>query len=156
MISFEYAIAEQQGIINPKMYYLPETDLGFDVNDPNFKEKVINDVKASFTEEFKSLRDKHNVYEYIREDLAKLRIAIGGKKDSHLESLQSLFIGTTYGERRLYIVREPRTATYDYTFVGYLLYKKPDGTNVLKKIRRGVKEWELVEIKEKKPKKRPS
>jgi hypothetical protein len=147
-------IAWDSGNTNQKMYYLhePIADLGFDVNDPNFKDKIINDVKASFPHELEPLRDKVNVDEYTIDDLSKILKAIG-KRDTHVDSLFPMLMGISYGERRLYIVSgQPTTAKYRNSFVGYLLYKKPDGTNVLKKIRRGDKEWEIVEVKEKKPK----
>ncbi|MDQ0888760.1 hypothetical protein QFZ81_003848 [Paenibacillus sp. V4I9] len=133
--------------------YLPDVDLGFDVKDPNFKQKVIEDVIASFSKDLAPLVNKHNVAEYTLNDLHKATIAIG-KRDTHLESLISLFIGTSYGERRLYIISgQPTTFKYKNSFIGYFLYKEVDGTNVLKIIRRGEKVWEVDEVKKMKAEK---
>jgi hypothetical protein len=128
----------------------PNVYLEFDVKDPNFKQKVIDDVKASFPKDLEVLKNKDNVAEYTLNDLHKVTLAIG-KKDTHLNSLFSLFMGTNYGERRLYIVNgQSPTIKYTNSFIGYLMYKEVDGTNVLKILRRGEQEWEVVEVKEKK------
>jgi hypothetical protein len=87
---------------------------------------------------------------YSSNDLKKALIAIG-KKDTHLDSLRNLLRGKVLGAKKLYIFTgQPMTSKYQNSFMGYVLYKETDGTNVLEIIRRGEDEWERIEVKKKK------
>ncbi len=111
----------------------------------NNNDKIIQEIKEVFSKELVSLKKNENHYEYSYFDLDKSLIAVG-KYDSHLNSLMKLFEGKYQGEKRLFIVgNQPSTKKYDNSYVAFLLYREPDGENVLLKLRKGDKEWEIVD-----------
>lgn len=113
-------------------------------NNPDLTERIIKDIISSFSKDLNFLeQDKYGVSEYFLWDLHKMIIPIG-KQDTHLNSLHELFFGDYPSERVLYIV-----GNHNNDVAGFFLYKKPNGINVLKKIRLGDTKWEVVEIKEK-------
>lgn len=118
-----------------------------------FNEKVFKDVENAFKNEMQFMLSNKNNFEpimYSSADFKKALFAIG-KKDSHLSSLQNIFQGKVLGEKRLYIFSgQPSTTKFKNSFMGYILYKETDGTNILEVIRKGEKEWEIVELKKKK------
>lgn len=113
-----------------------------------FNSLVIEDVKKSFEENLTPLITGRPT-EYDSSDIHKAKLAVG-IKNRFLDSLGELLSGVSLGERKLYIVGgQPQTMKYQNRFIGFLLYKKLNGKNVLVKIRRGEKQWEVVEITEK-------
>ena len=113
----------------------------------SFRQKVLHDIKKDFPELSILDRDKGRVTSYSVDDLHKVLI-IEGRETPSLKSLFPLFIGSHQGERRLFIVSgdKPLPPKYDNTFVGYLLYKELDGTNVMIKLRRSDTSWDVVNI----------
>lgn len=113
----------------------------------NFYQKILHDIKTSFPELSILDRDKGRVTHYTMDDLHKV-IIIEGRETSHLKSLLPLFTGSNQGERRLFIVSGGKAIPpkYDNSFVGYLLYKELDGTNVMIKLRRSDTSWDVVNI----------
>lgn len=105
--------------------------------------KVLKDIQSSFPE-LKILDARNNVDEYYHKDIDRAMRVIGGKADPHIESLRSLYTGISIGDRRFFIVNDLEG------YLGYFLYKKLDGTNVMLKMRPGKDKWEVVEQKEKK------
>jgi hypothetical protein len=103
--------------------------------------KIEEDIISSFPL-LKDLKEKDNYYSYKYNDLIKMKIPIG-KEDTHLNSLIALFRGTSVGERQLLIISDKYSKKWDNAFTGYLFYKETDGTNILVKIKRGTKKWEI-------------
>ncbi len=114
-------------------------------------EQIIRDIISTFPNELSFLEQKNStVSEFFLWDLHKMYAPIG-KVSTHLQSLHELFMGENPQQRVLYIVNnQPNDTTDDNQIIGFLLYKKLDGTNVLKKLIIGETEWEVVDIKEKK------
>lgn len=104
---------------------------------------VQKDIQASYPF-LKDLRKKENAWSYDYKDLIKMSLPIG-KKDPHLDSLISLFSGTSIGERRLVITSEEYSEKWGNSLTGYIFYKEINGRNVLLKIKRGPEKWEVVE-----------
>lgn len=114
--------------------------------------KVLEDIKLRFLE-LKVLNDKSYVFEYNQDDLDKAALVIGGQPNSHLESLFPLYKGGSIGDRRFFIVRgQADKPAYGNSIVGYFVYKKTDGTNVMIKMKPGKEKWEIVKQQEKKGK----
>ncbi|MBU8917783.1 hypothetical protein BGM25_17250 [Bacillus sp. FJAT-29953] len=105
--------------------------------------KVQEDIQTSYPF-LKNLMKKDNAWNYDYEDLIKMGLPIG-KKDSHLDSLISLFSGTYIGEKRLIITSGKYSEKWGNSFTGYIFYKEINGLNVLIKIKRGPEKWEVVE-----------
>lgn len=132
--------------------FLVSTSTMADKNESQqFNERVIKDIKQSFSEELKPLEDSQNVLEYNYHDLHKAQVAIG-EEESHLNSLTSLFVGDYQGEMKLYIIGNQPSEKYGNSYLAYFLYKKTNGNNVLVELRKGKKEWEIVSSKEHKGK----
>lgn len=104
--------------------------------------KIQQDIESSYPV-IKELKEKDSVLVYKYNDLIRIRVPIG-KEDSHLNSLIALFHGTSIGERQLLIISEKYSQKWGNAFTGYVFYKEIDGTNVLLKIKRGDKVWEVV------------
>ncbi len=113
----------------------------------SLNQRILHDIKASFPELSILDRDKGRVTHYTYDDLYKV-IIIEGRETSHLKSLLPLFNGYNQGERRLFIVSGEKAIPpkYDNSYVGYLLYKELDGTNVMIKLRRSDTSWDVVNI----------
>lgn len=114
-----------------------------------FNEKVLQDIKSSFPE-LKILNDK-GVYQYSHKDIDRAMLAIGGKADSHLQSIYPLFTGASRGERNFFVVTNSPSdpeSKYESDFLGYFLYKKPDGTNVMIKMKPSDKKWDIITQRE--------
>ena len=111
----------------------------------NLNQRILHDIKESFPELSILDRDKGRVTQYTMDDLHKV-IIIEGRETSHLKSLLPLFTGSNQGERRLFIVSGEKAVPpkYENSFVGYLLYKEEDGTNVMVKLRRSDSSWDVV------------
>lgn len=113
----------------------------------NLNKRVLDDIKESFPE-LKILQEKQEtgkVTKYDYYDFHKA-IIIEGRETTHIKSLLPLFSGTSLGNRHLFIVSEGEALPpkYDNSFIGYMVYKQTDGTNVMIKLRRSDKAWELV------------
>jgi hypothetical protein len=119
----------------------------------NLNKRILADIKISFPELI-VLQNDSKVTHYNHHDLYKT-VIIEGRKTKHIESLEPLFIGSSQGDRHLYIVsgQEFLPPKYDNSFVGYMLYKQINGTNVMIKLRRSESAWEVVS-KQKVPAKR--
>jgi hypothetical protein len=104
--------------------------------------KIKKDIESSYPV-IKELKEKDSVLVYKYNDLNRMRVPLG-KEDSHLNSLIALFHGASIGERQLLIVSEKYSRKWGNAFTGYVFYKEIDGTNVLLKIKRGDKVWEVV------------
>ncbi|MCQ6276374.1 hypothetical protein JMM81_15775 [Bacillus sp. V3B] len=111
----------------------------------NLNQRILHDIKVNFPELSILDQDKGRVTQYTMDDLHKV-IIIEGRETSHLKSLLPLFTGSNQGERKLFIVsgEESIPPKYDNSFVGYLLYKELDGTNVMIKLRRSDTSWDVV------------
>jgi ribosomal protein S17E len=122
-------------------------------NNTEKNEEIIKDIIMSFPNELGWLEQKKStvsVSEYFLWDLHKMYAPIG-KASTHLESLHELFMGENPQQRVLYILnKQSTTKKYDNHIAGFLLYKKSDGTNVMKKLRLGKTKWEVVDIQERK------
>ncbi|MFC0471336.1 hypothetical protein ACFFHM_12765 [Halalkalibacter kiskunsagensis] len=119
-------------------------------NNTERNEQIIRDIISSFPNELSFLEEKNStVSEFFLWDLHKMYAPIG-KISTHIKSLHELFMGENPQQRVLYIVsNQPNTTRDDNQLTGFLLYKKTDGTNVLKKLKLGDTEWEVVDIQEK-------
>ncbi|WP_071395115.1 hypothetical protein [Bacillus tuaregi] len=104
--------------------------------------KIQQDIESSYPV-LKELKEKDSALVYKYNDLIKMRVPIG-KEDSHLNSLIALFHGTSIGNRQLLIISDKYSQKWGNAFTGYVFYKEIDGTNVLLKIKRGDKVWEVV------------
>lgn len=104
--------------------------------------KIKHDIESSYPL-LKELKERDSALVYKYNDLVKMRVPIG-KEDTHLNSLIALFHGTSIGERQLLIISEKYSQKWGNAFTGYVFYKELDGTNVLLKIKRGDKVWEVV------------
>jgi hypothetical protein len=104
--------------------------------------KIQQDIESSYPV-LKELKEKDSVLVYKYNDLVKMRVPIG-KEDTHLNSLIALFHGISIGERQLLIISDKYSQKWGNAFTGYVFYKEVDGTNVLLKIKRGDKVWEVV------------
>jgi len=113
----------------------------------SFRQKILHDIKKDFPELSILDRDKGRVTSYSVDDLHKV-IIIEGRETSHLKSLLPLFTGSNQGERKLFIVSGEKAIPpkYNNYFVGYLLYKELDGTNVMIKLRKSDTSWDVVNI----------
>lgn len=114
-----------------------------------FNEKVLQDIKSSFPE-LKVLKGK-DVYQYTHKDIDRAMFAIGGKSDPHLQSIYPLFTGVSRGERNFFVVTNGPSdpeSKYESAFLGYFLYKKTDGTNVMIKMKPSDKKWDIIAQRE--------
>lgn len=105
--------------------------------------KIQEDITSSFPL-IKDLKKKDNTLIFKYNDLIKMVIPIG-KEDTHLNSLIKFFHGTSIGERQLLITTDRYNRKSDNNFTGYVYYKELNGTNVLLKLKRGTKRWEVVQ-----------
>ncbi|USK32556.1 hypothetical protein LIT25_18415 [Bacillus sp. F19] len=106
--------------------------------------KIQQDVISSFPA-LDILKDYKNLWRFKHDDLINIRILIG-KEDTHLNSLISMFYGTSMGDKELIIINGEYTQKSGDSFTGYLLYKEIDGTNVLAQLKKGSKNWEVVKV----------
>ncbi|QED48007.1 hypothetical protein [Cytobacillus dafuensis] len=105
-----------------------------------FNNKVLKDIVKSFN------LDLSEYQEFISDDLM---LKVGEKLNDHSDkmSLQSLFVGSSNGSRRLFLKSGLEGKE------GYFLYKKIDGNNVKKKLSKIGEVWVVMSVDEKKAKK---
>lgn len=132
--------------LNFNATYASNNSLNIDECSSNFNKRILDDIKGSFPE-LKILQEKQEtgkVTKYDYYDIHKA-IIIEGRETTHIRSLLPLFSGTSLGIRHLFIVsgEEALPPKYDNSFIGYMVYKQTDGTNVLIKLRRSDKAWEV-------------
>lgn len=108
----------------------------------HLNEKIQEDISLSYPV-LKELKEKDSALIYKYDDLIKMKIPIG-KEDTHLNSLISLFRGTSIGDRQLLISSVEYSTKWGNAYTGYLFYKEINGTNVLLEIKRREKVWEVV------------
>jgi hypothetical protein len=113
----------------------------------NLNQRILHDIKTDFPVLSILDQDASRVTQYTMDDLHKVIIIEGGET-SHIKSLLPLFTGSNQGERRLFIISGDKSIPpkYDNSFVGYLLYKELDGTNVMINLRRSDTSWDVVNI----------
>lgn len=120
-----------------------------------FNDEVIQDVKSSFPE-LKTLDNPNDyVQEYTHSDLDKAMMATGGHASPYTDTVSHLFEGSFSGFPRFFVAQSDNVVEndkYDSNYVGYFLYKKTDGTDVMVKMRPGKTGWDIVDKKEKKGK----
>jgi len=120
-----------------------------------YYDEVINDVKSSFPE-LKTLDNPNDyVQEYTHSDLDKAMMATGGLASPYTDTVSHLFEGSFSGFPRFFVAQSDNVVEndkYDSNYVGYFLYKKTDGTDVMLKMRPGKTGWDIVDKKEKKGK----
>lgn len=118
-----------------------------------FNNEVIQDVKSSFPE-LKILDDTSiSVTQYAHEDIDTAMRATGGKAGPYLNSVSNLYAGTFRGDPLFYVVSaRPKDIDvndkYDSAYIGYFIFKKSDGTNVMIKMRPGETSWDIIKKKE--------
>jgi len=117
-----------------------------------YYDEVINDVKSSFPE-LKALDNPNDyVQEYTHSDLDKAMMATGGHASPYTDTVSHLFEGSFSGFPRFFVAQSDNVVEndkYDSNYVGYFLYKKTDGTDVMVKMRPGKTGWDIVDKKEK-------
>ncbi|MEO2075959.1 MAG: hypothetical protein ABGX20_11365 [Bacillus sp. (in: firmicutes)] len=133
--------------LNFNVTYASDNSLKNDECSSNLNKRILDDTQGSFPE-LKILQEKQEtgkVTKYNLDDFHKA-IIIEGRESSHIKSLLPLFSGTSLGDRHLFIVsgEEALPPKYDNSFIGYLIYKQTDGANVMIKLRRTDKVWEVV------------
>jgi hypothetical protein len=133
--------------LNFNVTYASSNSLKNDDCSSNLNERILDDLRGSFPE-LKILQEKQEtgkVTKYDYYDFHKA-IIIEGRETTHINSLLPLFSGTSIGNRHLFIVsgEEVLPPKYDNSFIGYMVYKQTDGTNVMIKLRRSDKAWEVV------------
>ena len=113
----------------------------------NFNKRILDDIKESFPE-LKILQEKQEIGKVAKYDYNDFHkaIIIEGRETTHIKSLLPLFSGASLGNRHLFIVsgEEALPPKYDNSFIGYMVYKQTDGTNVMIKLRRSENAWEVV------------
>lgn len=121
-----------------------------------FQKTVTKDIKSSFPE-LKIIDDtsRVSVEQYTHEDIDTAVRATGGKAGLYLNSVSNLYAGTFRGDPMFYVVSaDPEDIDindkYDSAYIGYFIYKKSDGTNVMLKMRPGETSWDIVKKKEEK------
>jgi hypothetical protein len=121
--------------LNFNVAYTSNYSLKNDECSRNFNKRILEDMKESFPE----LKILHNKQE-------KGKDIVEGRETTHIKSLLPLFTGTSLGNRHLFIisVEEALPPKYDNSFVGYMVYKQTDGTNVMIKLRRSDTAWEVI------------
>ncbi|MBD1383445.1 hypothetical protein [Metabacillus arenae] len=105
-------------------------------------DKVQQDIISSFPF-LKNLKKNDSALTFSYEELIKMRIPLG-EEETHLNSLISLFHGTSIGNRHLLIINDKYSEKWQNSFTGYLFYKELNGTNILLTIKRGPQKWEVV------------
>ncbi|MDQ0857532.1 hypothetical protein [Bacillus sp. V2I10] len=111
-------------------------------NDKRMKllnDKITKDIERSFPS-LSNIKSEDNAYIFSYSDLIKMMISIG-RNDTHLNSLISLFNGTSIGDSQLLIINDEYSHKWGNLLTGYIFYKETDGTNVLIKIKRGSNKW---------------
>ena len=99
--------------------------------DEQFTQQVIKDVISSFQLDI----DEHQYIEVSARDLDAANMIYGGKeKDEYYDSLKKHFFVATRGNPRLFV--RPQEA--------YVLYKKPDNTNVMVHLKLEKARWEVT------------
>jgi hypothetical protein len=111
----------------------------------NLNKRILDDIKKSFPELTVLQKNEGRVTQYYWDDLHKT-ILINGRETTHIKSLLPLFTGSSQGEKQLFIVSGEKALPpkYDNSFVGYMLFKQIDGTNVMIKLRRSDTAWDVV------------
>lgn len=119
-----------------------------------FQKTVTKDIKSSFPE-LNILDDtsRVSVEQYTHEDIDTAMRATGGKAGPYLNSVSNLYAGTFRGDPMFYVVSaDPqdidKNDKYDSAYIGYFIYKKSDGINVMLKMRPGENGWDIVKKKE--------
>ncbi|MBF0705797.1 hypothetical protein IQ283_04195 [Alkalihalobacillus hwajinpoensis] len=110
----------------------------------NIDQLIVKDITRSYPELMPLLKSNNSI-RYSIDDLQKA-LVIEGTETSHLKSLFPLFNGASQGEKMLFILggEESLPPKYDNSFVGYLIYKAIDGSNVKITLRRGTASWDIV------------
>lgn len=117
-----------------------------------YYDEVINDVKSNFPELKVLDNPKDDVQEYTHSDLNKAMMATGGHSSPYTDSVSHLFEGSFSGFPRFFVAQPDNVVAndkYESGYVGYFLYKKTDGTDVMVKMRPGKTGWDIVDKKEK-------